>query len=92
MKKYRVIFWLYLVRTWLYLPGEIVELNPDEAIRYAAQIEETAEAGKYRIRDGFYLHLVRSWLYTPGETVELTTDEAVRHSDKIEEIVEELVA
>lgn len=92
MNRYRVISWLYLVRTWLYFPNEIVQLTPDEVIRYANQIEETSDIGYYKVRENFYLYLVRTWLYQPGETVELTPDEAIRYASNIEKIVEELVA
>lgn len=88
MKKYRVISWLYLVRTWLYLPTEIVQLEPMEVIRYASQIEEMGDVGTYKVRENFYLYLVRTWLYQPSEIVELTLDEAGRYASSIEEIVE----
>ncbi len=88
MKKYRVLNWLYLIRTWLYTPGEIVELTPLEVDRYAVQIEPTEEPGKYLVRQGFYLNLIRTWLFVPDDICELTTDEAIRWGDRIEEVVE----
>jgi hypothetical protein len=87
MKKYAVQNWLYLIRVWLYDSGEIIELYPDEAVRYAVQIE-VVDAGRYRVRDGFNLQLRRCWLYQPGEIVELTEYEANRYSDRVEEVVE----
>lgn len=88
MKKFKCLNWLYLIRTWLFVPGEIVELNPYEANRYATQIETTEFEGKYLVRSGFYLNLIRTYLFAPDCICELTDDEATRHSDRIEEVVE----
>jgi hypothetical protein len=90
MKKFKCLSWLYIVRTWLFMPGEIVELTPVEINRYAAQIEPTEESadGKYLVRQGFYLNLIRTYLLQPEEIAELTAEEAIRYSDRIEEVVE----
>jgi hypothetical protein len=85
MKTYLATSWLFIVRTWLYLPGEFIDLIGNESSRYAAQIEVT-EDGKFRVLDGFFLQLTRTNLFRPGEPCQLTSEEAARYSDRIEEL------